>query len=432
MNQEEEQTIGKRDIILDVLVLPSFLPFVDYNVLKSYNLISKSIYKSISDDHFGHFYWKSRCNSFAAHVGLYMSPQPMPLTKYRQYFLNELWSTRNKWNMTSSEATSIPIVEKNEFKIKVGARFRPGARGMEKVCLPLHQYLKVKRNQLLLEKTENQSSIIVGEVDPEQFVDPFLGTLMKDPVLLTTSNRIVDRSIALQSILRGGHDPFNGLKLTQTMLIPQLELKLQIQEWKKKKENRDVSLGIDEVKSLIDEGSVDPELLAALMEVERMSNLAKRLEFDARRTTTTNTVDGTVINEINPQQEDVPEAITVAQANALVAAMTHETMTSETTTEVDIRSENLDDIFKARKNETARVVDISKPKSTISLNVPGAGIKSFQFMNVFDENASQSNVYNQSIQEMVVAMLNGFNSCVLCYGQVSFCLFDELYLNVHS
>ena len=37
---------------------------------------------------------------------------------------------------------------------------------------------------------------------PDEFLDPIMGTLMKDPVLLPTSGNIVDRAIISRHILR--------------------------------------------------------------------------------------------------------------------------------------------------------------------------------------------------------------------------------------
>ena len=49
-----------------------------------------------------------------------------------------------------------------------------------------------------------KNNLLVGESDPEAFVDPFLGVLMREPVLLTSSQMICDRSVALQCVLRRG------------------------------------------------------------------------------------------------------------------------------------------------------------------------------------------------------------------------------------
>jgi hypothetical protein len=82
------------------------------------------------------------------------------------------------------------------------------------VCLPLRQFLKVKKSQLSSKSAEEASTaidnngktnnLLVGESDPEAFVDPFLGVLMREPVLLTSSQKICDRSVALQCVLRRG------------------------------------------------------------------------------------------------------------------------------------------------------------------------------------------------------------------------------------
>lgn len=101
--------------------------------------------------------------------------------------------------------------------------------------MPFHQFLRVRKLQLQAsEPNAHNAPVFVGEADPEEFVDPFLGTLMKDPVLLTTSNRVVDRSVAIQSIMRGGRDPFNGKRLSQSMIQAMPELAERIVEWKRK------------------------------------------------------------------------------------------------------------------------------------------------------------------------------------------------------
>ena len=96
-----------------------------------------------------------------------------------------------------------------------------GSIGDEKVCLPLRQFLKVKKSQLStsVKSTEEASvsdnnnnnnnnsgknNLLIGDSDPEAFVDPFLGVLMREPVLLTSSQMICDRSVALQCVLRRG------------------------------------------------------------------------------------------------------------------------------------------------------------------------------------------------------------------------------------
>jgi len=52
--------------------------------------------------------------------------------------------------------------------------------------------------------------------------------VMKDPVLLPTSNTITDRLTIIKHLLSDNTDPFNREKLTKDMLIPQPELKQKI------------------------------------------------------------------------------------------------------------------------------------------------------------------------------------------------------------
>jgi ubiquitin conjugation factor E4 B len=66
---------------------------------------------------------------------------------------------------------------------------------------------------------------------PEEFLDPLLMTLMRDPVLLPTSGNIVDRSTISQHLLNDEMDPFNRAPLKMSAIVPQTELKAKIQAW---------------------------------------------------------------------------------------------------------------------------------------------------------------------------------------------------------
>jgi ubiquitin conjugation factor E4 B len=66
---------------------------------------------------------------------------------------------------------------------------------------------------------------------PEEFLDPLLCTIMKDPVLLPTSNNIVDRATIEQQLLNDPLDPFNRKPLTPKMLEPATDLKQRIKAW---------------------------------------------------------------------------------------------------------------------------------------------------------------------------------------------------------
>jgi len=67
---------------------------------------------------------------------------------------------------------------------------------------------------------------------PEEFLDPIMGTLMTDPVMLPASKNIVDRTVIARHILSDQTDPFNRQPLSLDMVIPQTELKTKIEEWR--------------------------------------------------------------------------------------------------------------------------------------------------------------------------------------------------------
>ncbi|XP_071957328.1 ubiquitin conjugation factor E4 A-like [Antedon mediterranea] len=72
---------------------------------------------------------------------------------------------------------------------------------------------------------------------PDEFLDPLLTILMTDPVLLPTSNQIVERSTIQRHVMSDPHDPFNRKPLTMDMVIPKDDLRQQIEEWKEQKRN---------------------------------------------------------------------------------------------------------------------------------------------------------------------------------------------------
>ncbi|XP_020626137.1 ubiquitin conjugation factor E4 A-like [Orbicella faveolata] len=66
---------------------------------------------------------------------------------------------------------------------------------------------------------------------PDEFVDPITNMLMSDPVILTTSNNVVDKSTICRHLLSDQKDPFNRSPLTLEMVQPHTELKTKIQQW---------------------------------------------------------------------------------------------------------------------------------------------------------------------------------------------------------
>ena len=59
---------------------------------------------------------------------------------------------------------------------------------------------------------------------------------MENPVKLPSSQQIVDRNTIETHLHSDPTDPFNRSKLTKDMLIPLLDLKQEIEEYKKSKQ----------------------------------------------------------------------------------------------------------------------------------------------------------------------------------------------------
>jgi ubiquitin conjugation factor E4 B len=64
---------------------------------------------------------------------------------------------------------------------------------------------------------------------PEEFLDPLMFTVMRDPVLLKTSNIVVDRSTIVAHMLNDPTDPFNRRPLTMDDVESDADLKAKIE-----------------------------------------------------------------------------------------------------------------------------------------------------------------------------------------------------------
>jgi len=67
---------------------------------------------------------------------------------------------------------------------------------------------------------------------PDEFLDPLLFQVMKDPVNLP-SGQIVDRDTISRHLLNDPTNPFTRAHLTMEMIVPNPELKIKIEEWQK-------------------------------------------------------------------------------------------------------------------------------------------------------------------------------------------------------
>jgi len=86
---------------------------------------------------------------------------------------------------------------------------------------------------------KNEEDKFMAEITdiPDEFLDPLMNEVMKDPVLLPTSNTIVDRVTIMKHLLSDDSDPFNRAKLTKEMLVPQVDLKQKIENFFAEKRN---------------------------------------------------------------------------------------------------------------------------------------------------------------------------------------------------
>lgn len=70
---------------------------------------------------------------------------------------------------------------------------------------------------------------------PDEFLDPILSILMRDPVMLPSSKVVVDRSTISRHLLSEQFDPFCRMPLTMDQVIPNVELKSKIDAWIKER-----------------------------------------------------------------------------------------------------------------------------------------------------------------------------------------------------
>lgn len=98
---------------------------------------------------------------------------------------------------------------------------------------------KIKK-RLEMYKSEN---IDYDQYDPpEELCDPILNTLMKDPVMLPSSNTMVDKSMIKKHLMSDKHDPFNRNELTLEGIethntLPEIQIHIEeftqkVEKWK--------------------------------------------------------------------------------------------------------------------------------------------------------------------------------------------------------
>ncbi|QRV77647.1 ubiquitin conjugation factor E4 [Ceratobasidium sp. AG-Ba] len=94
---------------------------------------------------------------------------------------------------------------------------------------------EVEQFMLFINAVEEAKALIEAEDDlgdaPEEFMDPLMYTLMRDPVTLPSSRVVIDRSTIKAHLLSDVTDPFNRSPLKIEDVVPNEELRVKIEAW---------------------------------------------------------------------------------------------------------------------------------------------------------------------------------------------------------
>lgn len=101
----------------------------------------------------------------------------------------------------------------------------------DEFCVKLLQFARDAHDQKV---AEEEADLEMGEA-PDEFLDPLMFTIMKDPVILPTSKVVIDRSTIKAHLLSDSTDPFNRMPLKLEDVIPDEDLKHRIEMFKRNK-----------------------------------------------------------------------------------------------------------------------------------------------------------------------------------------------------
>jgi ubiquitin conjugation factor E4 B len=109
---------------------------------------------------------------------------------------------------------------------------------------------EIEKLRLFVVKVEEMKATMEAEDDlgeiPDEFLDPLMFTVMRDPVMLPTSRTILDRSTIKSHLLSDSKDPFNRMPLTIEEVVPEPELKARILKFLTDRRNKNTALDIPE------------------------------------------------------------------------------------------------------------------------------------------------------------------------------------------
>ena len=390
--------------------------------------------------------WQSATKAFAHQFGLYL-PQntaagTVQFQSWRKVFADDLWPARKKWQQ---HTTNQAHTDHARFKIQVSVRFRPTEQKetKEKLSLPLHQLIRLKRQGMKKNKGKSAMIRFGGKRNPpSRLLDAMTSRLMKEPRRLPSSKKVMDLHVLIKCIERDPSDPFDGtpLEITQLLKCPALDQELAVFH-SSNNEGEDggstgtlnqVSMGA--IQKLAASGqSLSPEVLEMLMEAETLMEQTSNAEKAALRPSNTRVLDRG--HDHDTRRTIAPTINTAATINS--TATTNTTTAATTNNEENMVPES--DAFPINPNlqpppqhnttqppwkrslkkkkhaETPKLLGVQN--SRINFFVPGTGIRNFLFPRCFDGNSTQSQIYSECARSAVFAALNGMSSAVLSYGQ---------------
>lgn len=423
--------------------------------------------------------WRAACEGLRREAGLYVPPgahtsHGVGAAAWKKMFFDQLWPARRKWAAAKLEdealarslSGDLSVDESDKdhtgFKIAVAVRFRPGPQADDKFSLPLHQFLKLKREEMRRARSgggdasaaaEGSLGQVVGAEAPEEFKCPVTRAVMRDPVTLPSSGAVVDRATAEAHIRARGTDPFDGTPLSRDSLVSDDALRARISAWNAEQaadEKHRVTR--DAVKSLVDAGSdLSPEILEALMEAERLQGLAKRAQIEAAESDRLHKWSHGKLG-----REEAMDLVVSRHGDAMAAdgdddvARVDGIIDSEfadlesgkgDTTGGDAdggatgedaafdggaaagagagagKGDDIGPDFGRRRHTRDGARVLAARDNRVVMFVPGTGVRPFHFAQVHDAGTDQATMYERAARPTVTSALNGFNACFLCYGQ---------------
>ncbi|KAI0346029.1 hypothetical protein BDW22DRAFT_1353692 [Trametopsis cervina] len=121
---------------------------------------------------------------------------------------------------------------KELFERAAGIARRTGVKSEDEIEKLRIFVVKVEEMKATLEAEDD-----LGEI-PDEFLDPLMYTLMRDPVILPSSRTTIDRATIKSHLLSDAKDPFNRMPLSLDDVTPDVELKARIDAFLSERKNR--------------------------------------------------------------------------------------------------------------------------------------------------------------------------------------------------